>query len=46
MEVDVLEAPGESIAGIALSDTQVFLLNEFFIELNAANFNTLNKVLN
>ena len=31
---------------IALSDTHVFLLNEYFIELNTANFNILNKFLN
>ena len=31
---------------VALSDTHVFLLNEYFIELNTANFNILNKVLN
>ena len=35
---------GEAV--IALSDTQVFLLNEYFIELNTTNFNILNKVLN
>ena len=31
---------------LALFDTHVFLLNEYFIELNTANFNILNKVLN
>ena len=31
---------------IALSDTHVFLLNEYFIELNTANFKFLNKLLN
>ena len=32
--------------GVALSDTHVFLLNEYFIELNTANFKILNKLLN
>ena len=31
---------------VALSDTLVFLLNEYFIELNTVNFNFLNKFLN
>ena len=31
---------------VALSDTHVFLLNEYFIELNTANFKILNKFLN
>ena len=31
---------------VALSDTLVFLLNEYFIELNSANFNILNTFLN
>ena len=31
---------------LALFDTLVFFLNEYFIELNTANFNILNKVLN
>ena len=31
---------------VALFDTHVFLLNEYFIELNTANFDILNKVLN
>ena len=31
---------------VALSDTHVFLLNEYFIELNTANFKVLNKLLN
>ena len=30
---------------LALSDTLVFLLNEYFIELNTANFNILNTLL-
>ena len=29
---------------LALSDTHAFLLNEYFIELNTANFNILNKL--
>ena len=31
---------------VALSDTLVFLLNEYFIELNTANLYFLNKFLN
>ena len=31
---------------LALSDTLVFLLNEYFIELNTVNFNFLNKFFN
>ena len=31
---------------VALSDTLVFLLNEYFIELNTVNFYFLNKFLN
>ena len=31
---------------VALSDTHVFILNEYFIELNTANFNILNIFLN
>ena len=31
---------------LALFDTLVFLLNEYFIELNTANFIILNKFLN
>ena len=31
---------------VALSDTLVFLLNEYFIELNTVNFYLLNKFLN
>ena len=34
------------VSGLALSDTHVFLLNEYFIELNTANFKILNKLLN
>ena len=33
-------------AKVAMSDTHVFLLNEYFVELNTANFNILNKFLN
>ena len=31
---------------VAMSDTHVFLLNEYFVELNTANYNILNKFLN
>ena len=31
---------------LAMFDTEVFLLNEYSIELNTANFNILNKFLN
>ena len=31
---------------IALFDTHVFLMNEYFTELNTANFKILNKFLN
>ena len=31
---------------LAMFDTHVFLLNEYFIELNTINFNILNKFLN
>ena len=31
---------------VAMSDTHVFLLNEYFIEWNTANFKMLNKSLN
>ena len=31
---------------VAMSDTHVFLLNEYFVELNTANFNILNRFLN
>ena len=31
---------------VALSDTLVFLLNEYFIELNTVNFYFLNKFFN
>ena len=34
------------LVSLALSDTHVFLLNEYFIELNTANFKMLNKSLN
>ena len=35
-----------SVRGVALSDTHIFILNEYFIELNTANFNILNIFLN
>ena len=35
-----------TIITMAMSDTHVFLLNEYFVELNTANFNILNKFLN
>ena len=31
---------------LALSDTHIFLLNEYIVELNPANFNILNQILN
>ena len=37
---------GGGRGGVAMSDTHVFLLNEYFIDLNTANFNILNKFLN
>ena len=33
----------KSECNLALFDTHVFLLNEYFIELNTANFNILNE---
>ena len=35
----------EKLSGLALFDTLDFLLNEYFNELNTANFNILNKFL-
>ena len=32
--------------GIAMIDTHVFKLNEYFVELNPANFKVLNRILN
>ena len=37
---------GLSVCGVALFDTHVFLLSDYFIELNTANFKILNKFLN
>ena len=34
------------LLGLALFDTLDFLLNEYFDELNTANFNILNKFFN
>ena len=31
---------------VGVSDTHVFLLNEYIVELNSANFNILNQILN
>ena len=31
---------------LALIDTHVFKLNEYFVELNPANFKVLNQILN
>ena len=31
---------------LGVNDTPVFLLNEYIVELNPANFNILNKILN
>ena len=31
---------------IGVNDTPVFLLNEYIVELNPANFNILNQILN
>ena len=43
----LLEAePAPGHLGLALFDTLVFLLNEYFIELNTVNFYFLNKFLN
>ena len=36
----------DGVVELALFDTLDFLLNEYFIELNTANFNILNKFLN
>ena len=35
------QRPGDGQRGLALSDTHIFLLNEYFIEFNRANFNIL-----
>ena len=31
---------------LGVNDTPVFLLNEYIVELNPANFNILNQILN
>ena len=31
---------------VGVNDTPVFLLNEYIVELNPANFNILNQILN
>ena len=31
---------------LAMIDTHAFKLNEYFVELNPANFNVLNRILN
>ena len=41
-----IKATGPTGKGIALSDTQAFLFNEYIVELNPANFNILNQILN
>ena len=33
-------------AEVGVNDTPVFLLNEYIVELNPANFNILNQILN
>ena len=38
------EAHGRS--RVAMLDTHVFKLNEYFVELNPANFKVLNRILN
>ena len=35
---------GDPVVGV--NDTPVFLLNEYIVELNPANFNILNQILN
>ena len=39
-EVGVNDSP------VGVNDTPVFLLNEYIVELNPANFNILNQILN
>ena len=39
-----LDTWSSSLVGV--NDTPVFLLNEYIVELNPANFNILNKILN
>ena len=34
------------LLGVGVNDTPVFLLNEYIVELNPANFNILNQILN
>ena len=36
----------EHCIGVGVNDTPVFLLNEYIVELNPANFNILNQILN
>ena len=36
----------ESPLRVGVNDTPVFLLNEYIVELNPANFNILNQILN
>ena len=35
-----------TMGGLGVNDTPVFLLNEYIVELNPANFNILNQILN
>ena len=36
----------QGVGGLGVNDTPVFLLNEYIVELNPANFNILNQILN
>ena len=41
-----LKQPRQHMYSVGVNDTPVFLLNEYIDELNPANFNILNKILN
>ena len=36
----------DHLSKLALIDTHIFKLNEYFVELNPANFKVLNRILN
>ena len=47
VSINILDPPRKSSSpSIGVNDTPVFLLNEYIVELNPANFNILNQILN
>ena len=44
--IDDIDKDGNDVWGLAMIDTHIFKLNEYFVELNPANFKVLNRILN